>query len=63
MQFDFSTSNASKGGISEKIASESIERIAEVASRFNEFSEGFAVRKATLKQIGAAVVSNLNRLL
>lgn len=54
---------ASRGGITEKIATESIERIAEVASRFNEFSEDFAVRKATLKQIGAAIVSNLNRLL
>lgn len=53
---------AKKGGIPEKIAIESVERIAEVATRFNEFTDEFPIRKATIKEIKAAVSLNQGRI-
>lgn len=39
-----------------------MERIAEVATRFNEFTDQFPIRKATIKEIEAAVKSNQGRM-
>ncbi len=51
-----------KGGIPEKLAIDSVERIAEVAGRFNDFTDEFPIRKGTLKQIETALNLNRDRL-
>jgi serine/threonine-protein kinase HipA len=53
---------AKKGGIPEKTAIDSVERIADVATRFNEFTDEFPIRKATIREIGAAVSANQARM-
>lgn len=53
---------AKNGGIPEKVAIDSVERIAEVATRFNDFTDEFPIRKGTLKEIEAAVNLNRDRL-
>lgn len=53
---------AKKGGLTEKVAVDSVERIAEVATRFNDFADEFPIRKGTLKQIEAALNRNRDRL-
>lgn len=53
---------AKRGGIPEKIAIDSVERIAEVATRFNEFIDEFPIRKATIEEIKAALSSNQGRM-
>lgn len=53
---------AKKGGLPEKVAIGSVERIAEFAARFKDFTDEFPIRKGTLKQIETALNLNRDRL-
>lgn len=54
---------ASKTGIAEPSAVQSIERIVSVAEKFSDFASAFPIRSATLKTIKKAVQSNCARLI
>jgi serine/threonine-protein kinase HipA len=54
---------ASKTGISERVAAETIERIANAGERFSDFVDDLPIRKETLKLIEKAVKVNRARLI